>query len=408
MRDLKDRLRVLDQARAPEMWHDAATRRVDPRAVPPGGTMRTRGRFFAAALALIVSVGSIALVWRAFEGSGEPTPSASPASVGPSITGDPEAPSFDGWVVAVSVTPPEFGPLRISVGDITALPRSDSNGWLQHDFVLENTGSRILSFDDTRRSVFLGPPPRSLIAGDTGCGYVAPSKTAPVKAGACRGYLDAITLEPGKSETRQISLWKELNGMPALSPGTYSFTKILRYRTAGQPGSETEVTVHVTYSIEPAGSGVAPIPSARACASPGGSVNDVAHEPDWRRWGDYVNWTTDDGCLVRIDVVAERPGPSHCEWEDAQVLITGDPVGSAYGRGNASRHYIRDPDGVFGKEALAEGFDPGATLPTDAVYSGFRSGTRELWTAASDGAAAYLVDGETVERWPAGKQPSCR
>jgi hypothetical protein len=369
--------------------------------------MRTRGRLLAAALALVVSVGSIALVQRAFQGRVGPTPPASSASVSPSISSGPKAPSFDGWTVGVSVTPSEFGPLRISVGDVTAAPRTESNGWLQHDFVLENTGSRTLDFDDTRISVFLGPPPRSLIAADTGCGYGASSKTAPVEAGACLSYLDAITLEPGRSVTRQISLWKELNGMPALSPGTYTFTKVLRYRSAGQPGSEIEVTVHITYSIEPAEPGVAPIPSARACGSPGGSVNDVAHEPNWRRWAGYVEWTTDDGCLVRIDLLAERPGPSHCEWEDAQVLITGVPLGSPYGQKDTTQHFIRDPQGVFGNEALAEGFDPDTTLPADAVYSGFRSDTRELWTAPSDPDAAYIVNGGTVERWPAGEQPGC-
>lgn len=411
MRDLKDRLRVLDQARAPEMWHDASTRRAESRAALPVGPTRTRGRLFAAALALIISVGSLALVWRAFGGSRGPTPAASTASVGPSVSSGPGGPSFDGWIVAVSVTPSEFGPLKISVGDITAAPSTDSKGWLQHDITLENTGSRTLAFGDTRTSVFLGPPPRSLIAADTGCGYAASSKTAPVKAGVCRAYLDAITLEPGQSVTRQISLWKELNGMPELMPGTYTFTKVLRYRSAGQPGSETEATVHVTYTVEQATASPgspASIPSARACGSPDGSVNDVAHEPDWRRWADYASWTTDDGCLVRIDVVAERPGPSHCGWEDAQVLITGDPLGSPYGtRHDATVHYIRDPGGVFGDEALAEGFDPDATLPADAVYSGFRSDARELWTAASDPNTAYIVDGGTAERWPEGEQLVC-
>ncbi|MGH3029199.1 MAG: hypothetical protein ACRDNE_00255 [Gaiellaceae bacterium] len=56
----------------------------------------------------------------------------------------------------------------------------------------------------------------------------------------------------------------------------------------------------------------------RACEAPAGSVTDVAHEPDWRRFADYQPWTTVDGCLVRIDVLADRPGPEHCGFESAR------------------------------------------------------------------------------------------
>ena len=70
-------------------------------------------------------------------------------------------------------------------------------------------------------------------------------------------------------------------------------------------------------------------------------------------------------------------------------------------------HFIRDPKGVFGDPALVEGFDPDATLPSDATYSGFRSETRQLWTAPSDPDAVYVVEGDSVERWPAGEQLVC-
>ena len=156
-------------------------------------------------------------------------------------------------------------------------------------------------------------------------------------------------------------------------------------------------------SDEPAGNGS----GVRACDAPAGSVNDVAGEPNWRRFADYVDWTTDEGCLVRIDVIAERPGPSHCEWEGVQVLITGEPLGSRYGRGATTVHYIRDPEGIWSDQRLVEGFDPDATLPTDAIDSGLRSEGRSLWTAPSDPDAAYLVGSESVERWPAGEQRLC-
>jgi hypothetical protein len=62
---------------------------------------------------------------------------------------------------------------------------------------------------------------------------------------------------------------------------------------------------------------------ARECMANPGSPLDVAGEPDWRQYADYFPWTDVDGCLVRIDVLAERAGPDHCGWEDSRVLITG-------------------------------------------------------------------------------------
>src|SRR5215475_11397071 len=58
------------------------------------------------------------------------------------------------------------------------------------------------------------------------------------------------------------------------------------------------------------------------CHGPAGSPTDVDHEPPWRAYADYREWTTNDGCLVRIDVLADRQGPEHCGYQDARVIIT--------------------------------------------------------------------------------------
>lgn len=150
-------------------------------------------------------------------------------------------------------------------------------------------------------------------------------------------------------------------------------------------------------------------PEPHRCEAEGGAVTDVAGEPDWRRWADYRSWTTAEGCLVRIDVLADRPGPAHCGYESARVIITGKHVGARYGGPGNSAHYVKDPDNVFGDAATAAAFDPDAKLPEGAVDAGFRQEATELWVDPSDGSAIYLVSGGSVERWPLDPEPTlCR
>ena len=65
--------------------------------------------------------------------------------------------------------------------------------------------------------------------------------------------------------------------------------------------------------------------------------NATSRRPN--KYADYCEWTNTDGCLVRIDIVAERPGPDHCGWEDADVLIVGSPLGEPYTTPSDSRHH---------------------------------------------------------------------
>lgn len=89
-------------------------------------------------------------------------------------------------------------------------------------------------------------------------------------------------------------------------------------------------------------------------------------------------------------VLDETAGPEHCNWDSATFL---------HFRGEI---YVRDLEGVFGPDDLAEGgYDPGAELPPGAVFTGFRERDRELWTSPLEGGAAvYVVTPDGVERWP--------
>lgn len=142
------------------------------------------------------------------------------------------------------------------------------------------------------------------------------------------------------------------------------------------------------------------------CDAPEGSVNDVATEPDWRGSGEYFDWTTADGCLVRIDVIGDLPGPEHCGFESARVITTGVPVGERYTDASDDATYIRDPENVFGDAETAAAYDPDADLPPEAEDTGFRQGATELWVDRAEESAIYLVTGATVERWPLDPEPT--
>lgn len=150
-----------------------------------------------------------------------------------------------------------------------------------------------------------------------------------------------------------------------------------------------------------------PLAEAHECIDEFGGPLDVAGEPNWRGFGDYRAWTDTDGCLIRIDVLAERTGPEHCDWEETRVLITGSPLGSRYVNSTSDIEYVRDPDGQYGVPEFVEGFQILESLPSDAIDTGFRHGDRQLWLSPSDPNAVYIQDGQTVERWPEGTVPGC-
>ena len=142
------------------------------------------------------------------------------------------------------------------------------------------------------------------------------------------------------------------------------------------------------------------------CAAPAGAVTDVATEPAWRQYADYRTWSMANGCIIRIDVIGDRPGPEHCGWEAARVIVTGIPVGARATDDRSDANYVRDPHNVFGDQVTASAFDPDAELPDGAVDTGFRQEGTALWVDRDDGLAIYLVMATVVERWPLDPDPA--
>ena len=151
----------------------------------------------------------------------------------------------------------------------------------------------------------------------------------------------------------------------------------------------------------------AEVPAPHDCQGERGGATDVAGEPPWRQHAPYRVWTDEDGCRIRIDVLAERPGPEHCDWQSASVLITGRPVGARYSSVEDNVEYVRDPEGTFGRPELTNGLDLDADLPDNATDTGFRRGAAELWTVNGDDSAVWIVERGRAERWPAGTTPGC-
>lgn len=93
-------------------------------------------------------------------------------------------------------------------------------------------------------------------------------------------------------------------------------------------------------------------------------------------------------------------GAEHCGWQSAVFLHVAWPIGKPTQTAARTRQYIRDTEGVVDRD-LATEFEPDIVLPKDARSTGFHRGEWELWISASQvDRYVYLVNGNTVERWP--------
>lgn len=147
--------------------------------------------------------------------------------------------------------------------------------------------------------------------------------------------------------------------------------------------------------------------------------DDITDYEDDTGWG-VESWSTCDPAELGVDVAAElgfqvwedaagRPvsttevvstqGPEHCDWQDITFLRLSYAT-------DVDRKYDEFVSADPGVD-LETAPDPSATLPGDAVDTGWQRDGRELWVA-DDPRAAYLVsidDPRDVQRWPAAAGP---
>lgn len=89
-------------------------------------------------------------------------------------------------------------------------------------------------------------------------------------------------------------------------------------------------------------------------------------------------------------------GPEHCDWQSVTFLHA--EAGLLGGAVSERLQFLRDPEGLFEAEVVVP-YDADATLPEDAVDTGFRLDDLELW-AERDRDAVYALKEGSVERWP--------
>lgn len=149
-----------------------------------------------------------------------------------------------------------------------------------------------------------------------------------------------------------------------------------------------------------------PIPRPAGCPSEPGSATDLASEraEAWL-YGEYARWFDESGCEVRIDVIRQHDGPTHCGWESATFITIGSPIGERVEAdgvdSGGARTYIWDPEGVL---VYIDGIERDVSLPIEdlpdtASDTGFSAGEAELWLDSADATTLYRVQDGVADQF---------
>ena len=123
-------------------------------------------------------------------------------------------------------------------------------------------------------------------------------------------------------------------------------------------------------------------------------------ELDTQLFGYDDRMYTDEGCPVRLDIVAMGTAPDdhHCFPGVSSVSI-GTPFGASK-QDTPERSYTRDPEDLYGSPNLRKRLELDATLPADAIDTGYRRDGAALWLDPSDDTLIYVVTDDAIEAWP--------
>jgi hypothetical protein len=137
------------------------------------------------------------------------------------------------------------------------------------------------------------------------------------------------------------------------------------------------------------------------CDAEPGSPTDLSVEPaDWEAFGDHQRWTDGSGCKVRLDVISHIHGAAHCDWESAEFITIGRPLGAATGvyTEETINRYVWDPEHVLFDGPLADSIDL-ADLPQTAIDTGYRQGGSVMWIDESDESVLFVVHDDFADVW---------
>lgn len=133
-------------------------------------------------------------------------------------------------------------------------------------------------------------------------------------------------------------------------------------------------------------------PATEGAGGPGWYVESWAHCDDSelpRTVTDAIGlqiWTDHSGRPVPTSAIESWTGPRHCGWQSMTFLYLDDAT------------YVRAPRPYL-DEFFAEPYREDATLPSDAIDTGYEHDGRHLWLSP-DRHRAYVGSHETVELWP--------
>jgi len=202
---------------------------------------------------VVALAGPLVILILAACGSGSDQAVEVPAEAAPIAPAVQEELTAGRWRVQVSVRPSRIGPILLAVKNLAPAKPTGSDPWIEHDLVFRNTGDQPVTFADTRGSESIGEAGHSrLLVANEGCGYSRNSPLAPVRAGACRAYLDLLAVKRHASAKQPITLFKGLPGMDRLSAGTYVFRRAVRFQPGRRGPGEGEGrsgVVRVVYEV---------------------------------------------------------------------------------------------------------------------------------------------------------------
>jgi len=104
-------------------------------------------------------------------------------------------------------------------------------------------------------------------------------------------------------------------------------------------------------------------------------------------------------------VVFRGEGTAHCGWESAALLFVGPQPGWEIDIWKLY-NFVRDPEGVFASDWLAE-YEVLPAPPAGAVDTGLTNGNVRLFDVPGEyDRAIYALIGDRVERWPRLREPA--
>lgn len=100
-------------------------------------------------------------------------------------------------------------------------------------------------------------------------------------------------------------------------------------------------------------------------------------------------------------------GAEHCGWESVEIIRLSADVAPPQTEGDPWVDFVRDTEGVLPQRLVSGEFVASATLPEEAVDTGYETPYGDLWIAPDVPDGAYVLTGDgAVEKWPAG-DPGC-